>query len=372
MTLQKNAGAVRRFAKALRFASWLQNLPNRLTPPPFRLVQLGSIFWQSRVLYVAARLDIASRLGDETLPAGEIAARVSADADAVYRLLRMLTAMGIFEEASPRHFRNNRISAYLRTDHSQNVRAMLFMHNADVMSRPWYEQLESGVREGGVPFELAHGEELFGYMDSHPDFDALFSAAMDSVEALTGDSFATDLDWGQFDRIIDVGGSRGGKAITILKRHPHLSALVVDRAQVIEGAQEYWRDKVDASLLERLQFKAGDALEAIPAAESARDIYFLSAVLHGFGDDNATRVLTNLAAAMGGSGARAALMEMVMPASGADLPSTSFDMQMFMGTRGRERTLAEWQRLFERSGLQLEEAVSLRSYPKLLVLRSVH
>ncbi len=370
MRLQKNPGAVGRFARALRFASWLQNLPNKLTPPPFRLVQLGSSFWQSRALYVAARLDLASRLGDETLSAAEIAARVSADTDAVYRLLRMLAAMGIFEEASPRHFRNNRISSYLRTDHPQNVRAMILMHNSDVMSRPWYEQLEPGVREGSVPFELAHDEDLFGYMDRHPDFDARFSEAMDSVEALTGDSFATDFDWGQFDRIIDVGGSRGGKAVSLLKRHPRLNALVVDRAQVIEGAHAYWQGKVDASLLERLRFEAGDALEGIPAADSAKDIYFLSAVLHGFGNDEATRVLANLAAAIGSTGARAVLMEMVMPDSGADLPTASFDMQMFMGTRGRERTRAEWQRLFERSGLQLEEVVSLRSFPKLLVLRS--
>lgn len=369
MTLQKNAGAVRRFARALRFASWLQNLPNRLTPPPFRLVQLGSAFWQSRVLHVAARLDLASQLGEETLSAEEIAARVSADPDAVYRLLRMLAAMGIFAEASPRHFRNNRISVFLRTDHPQNVRAMILMHNSDVMSRPWYEQLEPGVRQGGVPFELTHGNELFAYMDSHPDFDALFSEAMDTVEALIGDSFATDFDWAQFDRVIDVGGSRGGKAVSILKRHPQLNAMVVDRAQVIEGAEAFWQGRVDTSLLERLRFEAGDALEDIPPAGSARDIYFMSAVLHGFGDDEATLILKNLATAIGRSGARVALLEMVMPVSGADLSSASFDMQMFMGTRGRERTLDEWQGLFERSGLQLEEAVNLRSLMKLLVLR---
>lgn len=369
MTLQKNAGAVRRFAKALRFASWLQNLPNKLTPPPLRLMRLGSAFWQSRALYVAARLDLATRLGDETLSVEELAARVSADGDAVYRLLRMLAAMGIFEEASAREFRNNRTSAYLRTDHPQSVRAMILMHNSEVMSRPWYEQLERGVRQGEVPFELAHGEDLFAYMDSHSGFDALFSEAMDTVEALVGESFATDFDWGQFERIIDVGGSRGGKALNILKHHPHLSAVVVDRAQVIEGAEAYWQARVDASLLQRLRFQAGDALEGIPSSSGAKDIYFLSAVLHGFGDDEAIRVLTNLAAAMGETGARAALMEFVMPASGADLSSASFDMQMFMATRGRERTRSEWERLFERSGLRLEEEVGLRSFGKLLVVR---
>jgi hypothetical protein len=45
-------------------------------------------------------------------------------------------------------------------------------------------------------------------------------------------------------------------------------------------------------------------------------------------------------------------------------------MQMFMATRGRERTLAEWQALFIASGLKLEEVVSLRTFGNILVLRT--
>jgi len=44
----------RRFGKLTRFAAWLQNIPNKVTPAPFRLMQIGSAFWQSRALYVAA------------------------------------------------------------------------------------------------------------------------------------------------------------------------------------------------------------------------------------------------------------------------------------------------------------------------------
>lgn len=61
---------------------------------------------------------------------------------------------------------------------------------------------------------------------------------------------------------------------------------------------------------------------------------------------------------------------MVLPDSQADLASASFDMQMFMGTRGKERTLAEWQRLFDSSGLLLQEVVGLQSFGKILVLRA--
>ena len=366
--LQKNAGAVKRFAWATKLSAWLQGLPNQLTPPPFRLMQIGSLFWQSRALDVAARLDIATVLGDNTLDAREIASRVGSSADATARLLRLLAAMGVFEETSAQVYRNNKLSQCLRADQPDNVRAMVLMHNSQTMSLPWFEQLERGVREGLPPFRLAHGEDLYEFSDHHADFDKLFSEAMDSVEALTGDSFATDFEWGRFKRIIDIGGSRGTKSLAILRRHAHLKALVVDRAQVIMEAQAHWRAH-PTSGTERLQFQAGDLLASVPPAQSETDIYLLSGVLHGFDDETCVQALSNLARASGGSGALVAVMEMVLPERKADLASASFDMQMFMGTRGRERTLAQWQALLARSDMALEEVVGLQSFASILVLR---
>ncbi len=370
MPLQKNAGAVRRFAGLMKFAGWLQNIPNKVTPPPFRLMQIGSAFWQSRALYVAAQLNIATVLGDEPLAADEIAVHVSAEPDAVYRLLRMLAAMGVFEETSPCVFANNRLSSPLREDKPNSVRAMILMHNSDEMSRPWYEQLGNCVRKGGVPFSRVHGEELFDYMDGHSEFDSLFSRAMDSVEALSGDSFAQDFDWGHFERVIDVGGSKGSKSIAILKRHSHLKALVVDRAQVVRAAKQHWAGREEPALLARLSFQPGDLFDSVPMATSDKDIYLLSAVLHGFDDETCIKGLRNLDRACGETGAHVAVMEVVMAECGADFAGAAFDMQMFMGTRGRERTLSEWSRLFDKGGLVLEEQVNLQSFAKILVLKS--
>lgn len=368
MTLQRHRAAVRGFARLSKMFAWLQGLPNKLTPPSFRLMQIGSAFWQSRVLYVATRLDIAGALGDDTLDVEAIADRVSARPDGVYRLLRMLASIGIFEEVAPRRFCNNRLSHPLREDRPDSVRAMILMHNSSEMSRPWYECLEQGVREDRPPFRLAHGQELYAYMDDHPEFDALFARAMDSVEALSGDSFATDFDWGRFDQVIDLGGSKGSKSLAIMKHHPRIHALVVDRAQVIEQARHHWQGREDPALVSRLHFQAGDILEDIPRAKTEKEIYLLCAVLHGFDDDTCVQVLSNLATASGDSGALIALMEMVVPDWKCDAISASFDMQMLMGTRGRERTLEEWQALFGRSGLRLQEQVDLRSFGKILVL----
>lgn len=369
MTFQKNSASVYLFTILVKFAVWLQAIPHKIKPPPLRLLQIGSAFWQSRALFVATYLNIAKHLGDETLTAEAIAEQVLAKPDAIYRLLRMLAAMGIFEEVSSHVFKNNALSAYLRDDHPKNVKAMILMHNSMEMSKPWYEQLELGIQSGEVPFRLSHGEEFYDYLDNHAEFDALFSYAMDSVEALTGNSFATDFNWGAFNRIIDVGGSKGSKSLAILKQYPHLAALVFDREQVTNTAPSYWAGKESSELLSRITYQAGNLLESIPTAKDDKDIYLLSAVLHGFDDTSCLKVLRKIAAAMTDTGARIALMELVVPELKADISSATFDMQMFMATRGKERTLAEWTNLFDQAGLVLEEQVHLKSIGKILVLQ---
>ncbi len=374
MSLQRRAWVARGFALAARIGAALQAWPQRMLPPPIRLLQVGSAFWQSRVLAVAASLDVATVLGDETLSADALAARVGAQPDALQRLLRMLVAMEIFAEPSPGVFGNNKVSQALRTDRPDNVRALVLMHNSPQMSRPWFEHLEQGVRTGTPPFRLAFGRDLYDYADTDPAFDALFSRAMDRVEALSGASFATEFDWRAFDRLIDLGGSKGAKSLTILDRHAHLQALVVDRAQTIAQAQAYWRERAAAGTapasLARLQFMAGDLLAAVPAAVSAKDAYLLSAVLHGMDDSTAVQALRTASAAAAPQGATVVVLEMIMPSPQADLATAAFDMQMFMATTGRERTRDEWARLYAQAGLRWVETVALAGFGAMMVLKA--
>ena len=107
----------------------------------------------------------------------------------------------------------------------------------------------------------------------------------------------------------------------------------------------------------------------MPAAASPRDAYLLSAVLHGFDDATCVQALRTVAQAAAVQGAALVLLEMVMPDHHADLTAASFDMQMFMGTRGCERTRGEWEHVFARSGVRLVEIVHLASFGKMLVLR---
>lgn len=366
-SLQKNRFQVKLFARAIALANWLASLPNILTPPPFRLVQIGSAFWQSRALYVAAALGIADEIGDGEKSSDEIAQALQLHEDPLYRLMRMLASIGVFKERAHRVFRNNRLSACLRSDHSQSVRDMVLMHNSDVMARPWFESLEESIRSGETPFVKTHGQELFAYMDDHAEFDALFARAMDVVESLTGLDYLRDFNWQPFERLIDVGGSKGAKALAILGANPHLQAVVVDRPQVINTAETFWRLHGGVELLPRVEFTAGDILESVPSAHSAKDIYLCMALFHGMGDDDAQRVLANLQQAIGDSGATLLIVDTVAEEVGIDPNVAAFDMQMLIGTRGRERTYAEWQVLLQSSGFAIHDLVQVRTFARFIV-----
>jgi len=328
---------------------------------------MSTAFWQSRALYTATRLGLADALGDGRKDVAELAAALGLDAGHLYRLLRMLAANGIFSESAPRVFENSEASHYLRADRDPSIRDLVLMHNSAEMTRAWYEQLEPCIRSGGVPFREANGFELFEYMDRNRDFDLLFSRAMDSVESLTGNAWLEDFNWGAFDRIIDVGGSRGGKSLTVLAAWPELRAVVFDRPQLIDTARDYWTGKVPAGVLERADFQAGDMFHAIPAAASDRNLFVLFAIFHGLSDGDARRVMSNLRAACGERRPHVLIGDAVAEEMHIDPAIAAFDLQMLVGTRGRERTLAEWTALLEGGGFRLVEVVEVRTFAKLLL-----
>ncbi len=367
--LAKNTFRVSLFNELMSLASALQNLPAKVTAPPFRLMQIGSLFWQSRALYVATRLGLADVIGDAEKSTMEIATELRLHEDHLYRLMRMLGSMGIFDETSPRVFKNSKTSAFLRVDDPQNMRAMILMHNSPEMTKPWMEPLEESIRDGSVPFAKANGVDLFAYMDQNKNFDLLFSRAMDAVENLTGNLFLEDFNWGSFDRIIDVGGSKGSKSIAILKSCPNLKAVVFDRPQIIEAAKTHWNGKIAADVLVRIDFQSGDMFESLPVAESDNDLYVFFAIFHGLSDEECTKVLNNLKSAIGTKKTFVLFGDAVAEEIHIDPTVAAFDMQMLIGTSGRERTPSEWKQLLHSAGFEIMEIIDVRTFVKFIVAK---
>lgn len=375
LALRKPARAARLFATALRAVQGLQLWASRLTPPPFRLVQIGSAYWQSRALGVATELDVASQLGDDTLPIGVLAQHCGVKPDGLQRVLRLLSALGVFEEAPPGHWRNNRGSAPLRADRLGSVRDLVLLHQRPEMRAPWNDTLTTALRLGRPAFEVLHGQPLFEHMATDPTLEQSFAKAMAQIEGLTGTPWVDAIDWRCFSRLMDVGGSAGDKALTLLARHAHLHALVIDRPATVEAARSMRASETDpqrSAAHARLSFHAADVRQdALPPASSSKDVFWLSALLHGMSDADALLVLQRVARAAAPVGATVLIMEAVRNEEIADLAVSGMDLQMAVCTEGRERSLREWQGLFGQARLQLHERVPLPMLAEIMVLTPV-
>ncbi|WP_444932308.1 methyltransferase [Microbulbifer sp. SSSA002] len=333
-------------------------------------MQVGSLFWQSRCLYAVVRLSVADYIDDGVVPIEKLADDCNANQEYLYRLMRMLCAMGIFKEVRPRCFSHNRNSKVLRSDANDSVKNMVLMHNSPEFSQPWFNDFEDCIKEGSVPFESIYAQEMFDYMNDNQAVSTLFSDAMDTVDNLTGLKYLQDFDWESFDRIIDLGGAKGSKSASVLSLYEHMTALVVDRSNVEEAAREYWGELPNASVKRRLGFFPADIIrDDLPVAVNDKDIYLCIAVFHVLSDCKAKILLENIYSAMGHCNAALAIVDAVLPEMGADLNLAAMDMQMLMGTRGRERTAREWSQLFSQSPFYLIETICVRSFAKIMLLK---
>ena len=114
---------------------------------------------------------------DETpRTAAELAAWVGAHPDALGRVLRLLSAHGVFESQSDT-FLHSPASRLLRTDHPQSMRAFARWFGLPIN---WtiIGALDHSVRTGRPVTETVLPSGLWAYYAEHPDEAGIFNAAM--------------------------------------------------------------------------------------------------------------------------------------------------------------------------------------------------
>src|SRR5687768_14542992 len=91
-------------------------------PPEAVLTQLAFGAMMTQALYVAAKLGIADQLEAKPLPVSELAARTRTHERSLYRLMRSLAGIGVFEETEPSVFALTPLAEPLRTDAPNSMR----------------------------------------------------------------------------------------------------------------------------------------------------------------------------------------------------------------------------------------------------------
>ncbi len=299
----------------------------------------------SQAIYVAAELGVADHLTAGPRTAVDLAARVGADADALSRVLRFLTGLGLFEEVAPSTFALTAQGATLRSDVAGSLRATARMVVSDYHWQSWGALL-TAVRTGETAFQRVHGTGLFEYLAARPDAQRLFADAMTANTARAGTGIAASYDFSGIGTLADIGGGRGLLLATLLRAYPHLSGLLFDRAEVVADAAATFAAEGVAA---RSTIVSGDFFTAVPAGA---DAYMLRHIIHDWNDADAIRILQTCRAALGPASRILMIERPLGDAHPRGLPQLHFDMEMLANLGGKERTHDEYRALLTAAGLR--------------------
>jgi len=302
-------------------------------------------------LRVAATLRLADHIGDSPCSADVIARRARADRDAVARLLRFLSARGIFTEPAPGCFAVNEMAAVLRDDHPSGTRRWIDLNGfGGEMDRAVFELLDT-VRGTRTPANVV------------PETAASYDSLMEAGTRAQAAPLIAACDFAGVSHVVDVGGGTGVLLAEALRVHPSLRGTLVE----LPGTAANARKQLAAlDVAARCEVIAGSIFDvSMPAA----DAYILKFLLHGFNDADATGVLRRCREASAAD-SRIWVMERTVADGDDRTQFTGMDMLMMVLNEGRERTIAEYSALADHAGCSLRRATPTRAQIHVLEMTS--
>lgn len=309
--------------------------------------------WVAQGITVAAQLGVADALADGPLPADELARRVNADPDALDRLLRALVSEGVFRRTRDGRYALNPLADTLCKDAPVSIGAMARFVGSPQHREHW-SHLGDAVRTGEAVIPGLRGMGPFEYISSEPELGKLFNDAMTSISELAIAPVVAAYDFARFATIADVGGGHGRLLSAVLDSAPAARGVLYDLPQVVEGAPELLGRY---GTTDRVRVIPGSFFDSVP---EGADAYLLKNIIHDWPDEQALTILRNIRAAAA-PGTTLLLVEPVIPGHDREFVGKWTDMEMLIGTAARERTEAEYRRLYEQAGFRLTRVVPTAS-----------
>jgi predicted O-methyltransferase YrrM len=300
----------------------------------------------SQAVYVVAELGIADLLAGGPMSAALLAQATRTHEPSLYRVLRFLASLGVFNLQPDGSFGLTMMGERLRSDVPASMRSWALLVERAGAFRAFEPILET-VRTGRSGFELAHGMPLFEYLGRHPQRAAGFQAAMSERTAAFAPSVAAGYDFSRMRTVADIGGGSGTLLAAILQAHSQLRGVLFDLPAVTVEARAALHA---AGVADRCEVVGGDFFQAVP---EGADGYILANVLHDWDDTRAVQILEVCRQALAQDG-RVLIIERLIPDNLAEAVTVLLsDLTMLVVTGGQERTNPDYERLLSRAGLRL-------------------
>ncbi len=324
-------------------------------------MQAANGYMISAALSVAAKLKIADLLADGPRSIADLAAATGSNEDGLYRVLRALVSVGFFTAPGSRTFALSPELELLRSDVPGSVRPMVLWVTNALHFQVWAEMAYS-VETGKSAVEMLYGKPCFEALGGLPDVAREFNDAMTCFSASIAPALLAAYDFTGTHTLMDVAGGHGFVLCEVLSRYPEMRGILFDMPGVVDGA----RARIKSLNLDgRCEAAAGDFFEQIPAGA---DAYYMQHIIHDWDDDRALTILRNCRQALDTRrNGTLLVMDAVIPETPQPHFGKLLDLEMMLMPGGRERTEAEFHRLFAQAGFEIARIVPTGGSHSLIV-----
>ena len=293
--------------------------------------------WSIRVVVT---LRVAEHIDAGAADIEALARAAGADPDYLQRVLRHLVTIGLFEEPSPGRFALNEAARSLM-DPSSHLGFDLDSFGGR-MTHVWASLL-SAVRTGAPAYHEIFGRPFWEDLDAHPDIAARFDELMGPAGHGTPDpDVLVTGGWDAVRTVVDVGGGTGALLAEVLRARPHVRGVLVDLPRTVARSAAVFEA---AGVADRATTSGQSFFDPLPAGA---DVYTIKNLLADWPDREAIALLRRCA-----EGARPGGRVVILGGVSADEVKGSSDLLMLVLVGGKERSLAEFQTLARRAGLEV-------------------
>jgi hypothetical protein len=328
-----------------------------------RVFQLSAGFIFTAALQPIVRLRIPDLLANGPLPVSELAAQAGVNADALYRVLRVLATVDVVQELPGKTFGPTAASELLRSDVPGSMRDMVLWMSNPFHFKVWGE-LGYSVETGKPAVEHVYGKSCFDAIFGDPEIASDFNNAMSGFSRKIAPALLEAYDFSGIGTLVDVAGGHGAVLCEVLSRYPKMKGILFDMPNVIQEATCHICNlKMD----ERCQTISGDFFEQVPAGG---DAYYMQHIIHDWADEPALKILGNIRRALQGHPDGVLLIvDGVVPQNSEPHMSKLLDLEMLLMPGGRERTEPEWHELMNKAGFEITRIVPMKAAESVIEAR---
>ncbi|KAG6572140.1 Acetylserotonin O-methyltransferase, partial [Cucurbita argyrosperma subsp. sororia] len=299
---------------------------------------------------------IDSHGGLMTLP--ELSSSLNCSSSLLYRIMRFLVHRGIFKEEITDEnltcYSHTPLSRLLASSSDSSMAPLLLLESNPVMLAPWHGLSARIKGNEAIPFEAAHGKDMWSYAAANPTHNAMFNDAMAcSARVMTVPAILEDCGeiFEGVECLVDVGGGNGTSLSMIVKACPWIKAINFDLPHVVASSPPYIG----------VQHVGGNMFDCIPKADAA----FLMWVLHLWDDETCIKILKKCREAIPKKTGKVIIVEAVLEEKEENNLSDvglMLDMVMMAHTNdGKERTAKEWAYVLHQAGFTRHTITPIRA-----------